>query len=94
MPFYPIRDPLRWSKVGWHQRLGARNGGFAEHTREKKFIEHVEERLQKCVETLETDTSTHQIAQRMKNVIKTNPEYLKNCAKCFNRLMSPGLIYS
>ena len=56
---------------------------FRRAHKRKKFIEHVEERLQKCVETLETDTSTHQIAQRMKNVIKTNPEYLKKLRRMF-----------
>ena len=50
---------------------------------EEKFIEHVEKRLQKCVEAIESDTSTLQIAQRMKNMIQTSPVYLKELRQIF-----------
>ena len=36
MPFYPIRDPLRWSKVGWHQQL-VRAAVVSPSTQEKKI---------------------------------------------------------
>ena len=56
---------------------------FRRAHKRKTFIEHVEKRLQHCVEAIEADTSINQIIQRMKSVIQSNPARLKQMRQLF-----------
>ena len=42
---------------------------FRRAHKRKTFIEHIEKRLQHCVEAIEADTSINQIIQRMKSLL-------------------------